>query len=386
MKALFAYGFLASTFVGFAVAQAPSGAGGSRSPQIVSPEVSADRKITFRIRAVKAEAVRVIGGDIPGNNRGAEMIKDTNAVWSATLGPVPAGTYRYNLNVDGVSVIDPRNPATSESNNNTWSLVTVPGSETCDTKDVPHGVVGAVTYYSKSLKVFRRMHVYTPPGYESGEGRFPVFYLLHGASDSDASWGTVGRAGFIMDNLIAAKQAKPMIVVMPAGHAGPFRAGGPRPAVDEFSRDFIEDIMPLVEKSYRVVSDRQHRAMAGLSMGGAQTLNIGVPHLEKFSYLGVFSSGIFGITGSRAGSTNASAGVVFEEQHRARLSDPKLKDGLKLFWFGTGKDDFLLETSRATVAMLRKHQFDVTYKETEGGHTWLVWRDYLADFAPKLFQ
>src|SRR5207247_838258 len=146
------------------------------------------------------------------------------------------------------------------------------------TKDVPHGAVSAVTYYSKSLGRFRRMHVYTPPGYESGQGKFPVFYLLHGAGDCDEAWTSVGRAGFILDNLIAAGKARPMVVVMPAGHPRPSGSGqrggaAARPAVDEFVQDFLSDIMPYAEKHYRVYSDGKHRAIAGLSMGGSQTLN-----------------------------------------------------------------------------------------------------------------
>lgn len=358
-----------------------------QGPRVISPEVSGDCKVTFRILAPKAEAVRLSAGDIPGVGQGAQMEKGTNGLWEVTLGPIRPGAYRYNFNVDGVAVIDPRNPATSESNNNTWSLVCVPGSDFMDTKEVPHGAVSELTYYSRALKRFRRLHVYTPPGYESGQGKFPVFYLLHGAGDSDASWSTVGRAGFILDNLIAAKKAKPMLVVMPAGHAGPFRMGGPRPAVDEFAEDFLKDIMPLVEKNYRVLPDRSQRALAGLSMGGGQTLNIGIPHLENFAYLGVYSSGVFGITGgNRFGGTNTPAGPTFEEQHRAKLDDAELKKGLKLFWFATGKDDFLIETSRATVAMFKKHGFEVVFKETDGGHTWINWRDYLNEFAPQLFQ
>jgi enterochelin esterase family protein len=281
-------------------------------------------------------------------------------------------------------VIDPRNPATSESNANTWSLVGVPGADFMDTRDVPHGAVAAVTYYSTSLKRFRRMHVYTSPGYESGKGRFPVFYLLHGAFDCDDSWTSVGRAGFILDNLIADKKARPMVVVMPAGHTGPFRFGGGRPPVDEFAQDFLNDIMPHIQKHYRVYTDRKHRAMAGLSMGGGQTLSIGIANLEKFAYLGVFSSGVFGITGGGPGG--APQGPSFEEQHKAVLDAAKLKQGLKLFWFATGKNDFLVETSRATVAMFKKHGFDVVYRETEGAHTWLVWRQYLNEFAPLLFR
>jgi len=142
--------------------------------------------------------------------------------------------------------------------------------------------------------------------------------------------------------------------------------------------------MPQMEKRYRVYTDRQHRAMAGLSMGGAQTLNIGIPQLDKFGYLGVYSSGIFGITGGPGGMQQP--GPSFEETNKAVLDDPKLKEGLKLFWFATGKDDFLVATSRATVEMFKKHKFDVVYKESEGGHTWDNWRDYLREFTPKLFQ
>jgi enterochelin esterase family protein len=343
--------------------------------------------ITFRILAPKSQSVRLTGGDIPGLGQGSQLTKGTNDVWEVTVGPINPGAYRYNFNVDSVSVIDPRNPATSESNNNTWSLVTVPGADWMDTKDVPHGAVASVTYYSTALKRFRRLHVYTPPGYELGKGKFPVFYLLHGAGDSDDSWTSVGRAGFILDNLIGARKAKPMLIVMPAGHVGAFRIGGPRPAVDEFSQDFLNDIMPLIEKNYRVHTDRKSRALAGLSMGGGQTLNIGIPNLEKFAYLGVYSSGVFGITGGgRGGSTNAPAGPSFEEQHRAKLDDAKLKKGLRLFWFATGKDDFLIATSRATVEMFKKHGFNVVFKETEGAHTWINWREYLNEFAPQLFK
>lgn len=359
-------------------------------PSVTSPEVSSDRRVTFRILAPKAQTVKLSGSDIPGNGQGAAMSQTTNGIWEVTLGPIDGGAYRYTFNVDGVSVVDPRNPTTSESNANTWSLVNVPGADFMDTKEVAHGASAEVTYYSKSLQRFRRMHVYTPPGYENGKGKFPVFYLLHGASDSDDSWSSVGRAGFILDNLIAAKKAKPMVVVMPAGHTsrfgfGPRTPGSGRPRVDEFLKDFTDDIMPYVDAHYRVRTDRESRAMAGLSMGGGHTLNIGIPHLDKFGYLGVFSSGVFGITGRGPGG-NAPSGPSFEEQNKAILDDPKLKKGLKLFWFATGKDDFLVETSRATVEMLKKHKFDVVYKETAGAHTWIVWRQYLNEFAPQLFQ
>jgi enterochelin esterase family protein len=359
-----------------------------RPPAFVSPEVSAERKVTFRIHAPKAEVVHLVSSDMPGTTTGVDMKKADNGVWEVTLGPVPAGAFRYVFDVDGIGVVDPRNPSTSESNTHSWSLVYVPGSDASDTKEVPHGAVACITYYSQALKRPRRMHVYTPPGYEKGEGKYPVLYLLHGATDSDTSWSTVGRAGFILDNLIAAGKARPMIVVMPAGHTGPFRFGPPADRtferqINEFGEDFVKDVRPFVEKNYRVVADRAHRAIAGLSMGGVQTLNVAFSHLDEYGYVGVFSSGVFGIAG---GFGSAAPNTQWEDQHKAVLDNAELKKGLRLVWFGIGERDFLVKTSDATVAMLKKHNFDVVSKQTAGGHTWINWRDYLHEFAPLLFS
>ena len=363
---------------------------GGPPPQVVSPEVGKDQKVTMRVLAPNATKVSLGSSDIPGIGQGAAMTKGENGVWEIAFEPgeLPAGAYRYNFQVDGVSVIDPRNPATSEANANTWSLVVVPGSEAFDTRDVPHGAVAELTYFSKSLKDFRRAHVYTPPGYEKGEGKYPVFYLLHGAFDSDDAWSTVGRAGMILDNLIAAGKAKPMIVVMPNGHVGQFSFGPGNSFEKQMSgmvEDFNSDLQPLIEKNYRVIADRDHRAIAGLSMGGAQTLDIATPRLKDFGYIGVFSSGIFGIAGSGPGAP-PQTGPSWEERHKAELDDAAVRAGVKLVWFATGNEDFLLETSRATVEMLKKHGFKVVYEEGTGGHTWLNWRDYLTTLAPKLFQ
>ncbi len=361
-------------------------------PSIVSPEVRADRSVTFRILAPKAESVKLAGGDIPNNGQGAAMTKGENGVWEVTMGPLDAGAYRYTFNVDGLTVIDPRSPAISESNNNVWSLVVVSGSDFMDTRDVPHGAVAAVTYHSSSLNRMRRMHVYTPPGYEAGRDKYPVFYLLHGSSDSDDSWTSVGRAGFILDNLIADKKAKPMVVVMPAGHTRPM---GPRvpgasgqSVTDEFVADLTTSIMPYIEKNYRVMTDRQSRAIAGLSMGGSQTLNAAIPRLDKFAYIGVFSSGLFNAGGARAGGAAPAqpAGPSWEEQHKAELENAGWKKGLKLLWFATGKDDRLIASTKSTVAMLESHGFKPVFIETPGGHTWLNWRNYMNDFVPQLFK
>ena len=258
----------------------------------------------------------------------------------------------------------------------------MPGAKFMDTLDVPHGTVAEVRYYSKELGKWQRMHVYTPPGFGTSQKRYPVLYLLHGAFDSDASWSTVGREADILDNLIADGRAAPMIVAMPAGHTGPFNLGGGGAAslgIDEFVREFERDIRPFVERSYPVQTGPKSTAVAGLSMGGAQTLEIAIKHLQDFGYVGVFSSGVLGAGGP---------GPIDDwgTKYAAQLDDKAARSSLKLLWFSTGKDDFLLGTTKATVALFEKHGFKPTFKESTGGHTWINWREYLNQFAPQLFK
>ena len=357
---------------------------GGAAPAVVSVEILPDRQVTFRISAPQANNVRFTSSDIFNLGPKSQMTKNDNGVWETTVGPLEPGAYRYNFNVDGVSTTDPQSPLISESNTHVQSLMYVPGSDLMDTKNVPHGAVAEITYYSTALSRFRRMHVYTPPGYEANQEKYPIFYLLHGAMDNDDAWTSVGRAGFILDNLIAAGKAKPMVIAMPAGHTnasnsmgGLMRgrsAGGAQPR-DEFFEDFVNDVMPYIEKNYRIITDRPHRAIAGLSMGGAQTLNVAFAHLDKFAYIGIFSSGIFG------NGTSA-----WEQSHLAALDNADLKKGLKLIWFSTGVEDSLISNTRATVEMLRKHGFEPVFKESPGAHTWINWRNYLIEFAPQLFQ
>ena len=388
--------------------QAPAqGRGGAPpAPTPTSPEVGTDRRVTFRVYAPDAQRVELRSpGDIPGvGGRGValpQLTKNSEGIWEETFGPVPAGAYRYVFVVDGMTVVDARNPMTSQTNTTVYSLAVVPGSDVFDTKNVPHGAVASVYYNSTALGGIRRAHVYTPPGYETSRDRYPVFYLLHGAGDVDDSWTSVGRAGFILDNLIAAGKAKPMIVVMPAGHTngagaalgakntpGPQEMPGIGSGPDPFVNDFMTDLLPYVEKTYRVLTDRQSRAIAGLSMGGNQTLNIAVPNLDKFAYIGVYSSGIIsGGRGAPPATTPAPPfGEAWEKQNLAALDNAANKRGLNLLWFSTGKDDFLIETTKNTVALLKKHGFNPVFHQSEGGHTWLNWRDYLSEFAPQLFQ
>jgi enterochelin esterase family protein len=228
------------------------------------------------------------------------------------------------------------------------------------------------------------MHVYTPPGYEKSTEKYPVLYLLHGASDSDNSWTSVGRANFILDNLIAAGKAKPMIIVMPAGHTGPFSftfaappAADGQPGIGNrgFEDEFAKDIRPYVEKHYRVAADRGSRAIAGLSMGGAQTLDIALANLKDYGYVGVYSSGLL--------FRNLEN---WERDNKEVLGDAAAKEGLKLFWFATGSQDFLIAQSRQTVELFKNQGFKPVFKESDGGHTWINWQQYLHEFAPQLFR
>jgi enterochelin esterase family protein len=386
--------------------------------------VTTDARVIFRIAAPKAEKVTLNAGDITvlfsGGGAGAitgtnittqmppeplpqgwpEFTKNESGIWEATIGPLPPGAYRYVFQVDGVRTLDPVNTRTAESLTNEWSLFTVPGVQTMDTGDVPHGAVAEIFYYSAVLKTTRRMHIYTPPGYEAGNAKYPVFYLLHGAGDTDDAWTSVGRAGFIFDNLLAEKKIKPMVVVMPAGHQPGVQFGapptGPAPTVNPFTDEFITDMLPYVEKHYRTINDRQHRAIAGLSMGGAQTLDIAFTHLGMFSQIGVFSSGavLGGGRGRAVTSTTTAAAPAppapprpdWEATHAADLDNASLKKGTKLIWLSTGKDDGLVAATKTTVDLLKKHGFDPVFIESPGAHSWFNWRNYLIEFTPQLFQ
>ena len=347
-----------------------------------SPNVLVDKRVVIQIYAPKASEVTV-SGDFPVASKPIALTKNEHGVWKVTLGPLPPDYYTYTLTVDGVRTMDPKNPFIKQGINSIENMMAVPGAETAfeDNKPVPHGEVREVWYPSTTLGMMRRMHVYTPPGYEKNNTKYPVFYLLHGAGDDDSGWNTVGRAGFIVDNLIAAGQAKPMLVVMPNGSIPlPPSAGTPNPQAMNniramFADEFLKDVMPVVEKTYRVLPNPANRAIAGLSMGGFQTLDLTLAHPELFSYVGVFSSGFFGNTIDEADTKYAKA-----------LNDPSFNKGKKLFWVRIGQDDFVMEANKKTLALLDKHNIKYQYKESGGGHTWINWRRYLNDFAPMLFK
>lgn len=347
-----------------------------------SPKVLDDKRVMIQIYAPKASEV-VVGGDFLSGGKPLSLAKNDQGVWSVLVGPLRPDYYSYTLTVDGVRTMDPKNPVIKQGISSLENMMAVPGAETAfeDNKSVPHGEVREVWYQSNTLGMERRMHVYTPPGYEKGNTKYPVFYLLHGAGDDDSGWNTIGRAGFILDNLIAAGKAKPMIVVMPNGSMPmPPSTGMPDANMmnrmrSMFADDFLKDIMPNVEKTYRTLPNRENRALAGLSMGGFQTLDVTLTHPELFDYVGVFSSGFFGATIDEA-----------ETKYAKALNDPSFNKNKKLFWVGIGKDDFVMDANKKTLALLDKHQIKYQYKETSGGHTWINWRQYLNEYVPMLFK
>ncbi|WP_420150645.1 esterase [Spirosoma sp.] len=373
-------GFYLTLCASVAVAQMPQ-----RTPTpndtLKSPKVLDDKRVVIQIYAPKATDV-MVGGDF-ASGKPMPLTKNDQGVWSVTLGPLKPDYYTYTLSVDGVRTMDPKNPVIKQGISSLENVMAVPGPETAfeDNRAVPHGEVREVWYSSNTLGMMRRMHVYTPPGYEKGNTKYPVFYLLHGGGDDDSGWNSVGRAGFILDNLIAAGKAKPMIVVMPNGSMPmPATSGMPDMNMmnrmrDLFASELLKDVMPFAEKNYRILTNAENRAIAGLSMGGFQTLDVTLTRPELFNYVGVFSSGFFGASADEADTKYAKV-----------LNDPNFNKGKKLFWVGIGKEDFVMESNKKTLSLLDKHNIKYQYKETEGGHTWINWRQYLNEYAPLLFR
>ncbi len=411
---------------------------GGRGAALRSPEIAADHKVTFRLRAPNATEV-LLNGDWP-DGRGVKMAKDDAGTWSATVGPLTPELWAYTFSVDGVSCLDTANAnhlrdGTRYSN---FFIIDGPLSENYGIKNVAHGNVSLVWYDSPTLANAspRRMYVYTPPGYDRGTQRYPVLYLLHGSGGDEDAWNNLGRASVILDNLIAAGKAVPMLVVMTNGNAnqkmgpgygdvpgqafgntgnpgevgvvGAFTAGrGAAPAApnaaappaapaaqagrgaqaapgapaapnagrgggggfgNAFPESLVNDVVPYVERNYRVIPNKDSRAVAGLSMGGGHTLTATNAHPDVFSYVGVFSMG-----------TNADVSDRLQALKNA---------GVKFYYVGHGKDDPVVRVAQGQnlASQLSKVGINYHYTESSGGHTWANWRIYLNEFAPSLFK
>ncbi len=360
---------------------------------IESAVVNNDNSVTFRFIAPDAKSVSVAGdfaekaednpvGGVVGTGL-IPMIKDKDGVWTLTTKPLESELYMYLFVVDGVATTDPNNPYVFRDYA-TVSNIFVVGNGQADlykVQDVPHGSLTHRWYNSKGLGMERRINIYTPPGYENSNKKYPVLYLLHGFGGDEDEWVNFGRATQILDNLIAQGKAEPMIVAMTNGHTAMEAAPGEssmgfyKPGREKDRADvegaFVEnfkDVIEFVESNYRVVPDKAHRAIAGLSMGGGHAINISRTYENTFDYIGVFSS--------------ASSG---EEEFDASLKK-QFDNGLELYWIGIGREDFLFERNKEFRARLDKMELDYTYLETDGGHVWKCWRIYLGEFVPLLFK
>ncbi len=343
-------------------------------PPIVSPEVHSDNTVTFRLRSPNAAAVNLA---LEGSKPEA-MQKDDTGLWTYTTPALNPDIYGYTFNIDGVGMMDPHNSLMKPNLISNSSAVDIPGPGLpWEVNDVPHGEVHHHFYRSASVGDHRDYYVYTPPGYSKSSTKYPVLYLLHGYSDDASGWSAVGRANIILDNLIAGNKAKPMIIVMPLGY-GPVDAVIPRSVkVDNFRNNlisfreaFLTEVIPQVEKEYRVDTRREARAIAGLSMGGAESLTTGLNNLDKFAWIASFS----------AGGMGEDYDVIFPKL------DQSANKQIKLLWIACGTEDRLIATNRKFRDMLSAKYVRFTPIETPGMHTWMVWRRNLANLAPLLFQ
>jgi enterochelin esterase family protein len=342
---------------------------GERPPPIFSPELLPDGSVKFRLRATNATSVKVTGQFGPET----ALTKNTQGVWSVTVPNVPSGVHEYRFVVDGLNILDPQNSWIKPQRWPGSSILHVPANPPApwDLQDIPHGTLHLHDYKSKALGKGRHLVVYTPPG---SNGRLPVLYLSHGYSDNEGSWSVHGKAHWIMDSLIAQKKAVPMIIVMMDAHplppgAGSFESYGSANSA-ALCNELAQDIIPLVESNYKVAAKPRSRAFAGLSMGGHHALTVAMNHHDKFSWIGAFSSAL--------PPTNSIA---------AGLNAPDaLNKDLKLFWIACGEKDFLFQRNKEFNSLLKDRGIRHEYVETEGDHSWPVWRRYLVEFAPKLFR
>jgi enterochelin esterase-like enzyme len=348
-------------------------------PPLVSPDVHPDRTVTFRFKDPNAQAVTF-------NLEGAKpvpMTKDDQGVWTVTTAALEPDIYGYSFVADGVGLLDPNNSSVKPNYLFLSNMVHVPGANPLpwEVADVKHGEIHHQFYKSAIIGDQRDLFVYTPPGYDAkGKTKYPVLYLLHGYSDDASGWTAVGKANVILDNLIAQGKAKPMIIVMTLGYGAPdiVIRGGPgfrdtnlrQRNFDNYRQALLTEVIPMVEHDYQVSTKQTDRAIAGLSMGGAESLYVGLNNPDKFAWIGAFSSG--GLT----------------EDFAAQFPEvtSKINSQIKLLWIACGTDDRLIEFNHKAIAWLKTKDVKLTPIETPGAHTWMVWRRNLIEFSSLLFR
>lgn len=369
--------------------------------QITSPEIQQDNSVIFRMLAPNSNLVQITGDFLPTEKKQSPMgeidmpgkvdlIKDNNGVWTYKTKELNPELYSYSFIVDGLTTKDPSNPFLIRDVASVTNIFIIGGGQAdlYKVNKIPHGTIARRWYDAPELGMNRRLTVYTPPGYEKSNQKYPVLYLLHGAGGDEESWISLGRTAQIMDNLIAENKAEPMIVVMPNGNVSQDAAPGegsdgfykpqfmaPKTMNGSYEGSFL-DIIKFIESNYKVKADKQHRAIAGLSMGGFHSMHISRYYPNYFDYIGLFSAAIM----PREDATAKVYSNIDE------TLNTQMKNGYKLYWIAIGNTDFLYKTNKEFREKLDKMGMKYTYVETEGGHIWKNWRTYLSEFAPKLFN
>lgn len=371
------------------------------TPQLISPEVNADKTVTFRLKAPDAEKVQVTGDFLPvqkiqtpyGEFDGpgvADLKKNSEGVWEFTTTPLSPELYSYIFLVDNLRMTDPSNVYQIRDVASVTNVFLIDGDYASSYKvsDVPHGTVSKVWYHSPTLDTDRRMTVYTPAGYEKGDRRYPVLYLLHGMGGDENAWTELGRAAQILDNLIAEGKAEPMIVVMPNGNVDMAAAPGesslgftpPTIALPKTMEGTYEthfpDIVKFVDSTYRTIPDKNHRAIAGLSMGGFHSLQISKEYPDMFDYVGLFSAAIL---------PDKKVSSPIYENLEEKLQK-QFEKSPALYYIAIGDKDFLYAANQEYRKLLDEKGYKYVYEESPEGHIWKNWRIYLSDFLPRLFS
>jgi enterochelin esterase-like enzyme len=350
-----------------------------RRQQVNSPEVNPDKTVIFRFRAPDAKEVKI---SVQFEKESKAMIRDSAGLWSITLGPVKPDIYPYSFIVDGIQVMDPNNVNYFPNERFKNSLVDIQGNPPLihSLQDVPHGKIAYRYYKSNSLNLIRNMVIYTPPGYEkNSKTKYPVLYLIHGMTDTEETWFKVGRVNLILDNLIAQGKAKPMIIVMPYANPNAELAkkskGTPVDVMntDLFGNDMLKDIIPFIENNYRVLKGSENRAIAGFSLGGRQTLAIGLVHPELFSWVCAFAPAIFSNDFEKTISDSYASPDLLNKQ-------------LKLLYISCGNEDSLYNSAVGFIEALKKKNIKHTTFLTGGGHTWMNCRLFITETAQLLFS
>lgn len=369
--------------------------------QIVSPQIQDSQSVTFRVFAPNADSVQVTGDflptvkiqtsygemDAPGK---ATLTKNDNGVWEYRSSSLDPELYKYTFIIDGITAVDHNNPFIMRDVASLFNIFIIDGAQAdlYKVNDIPHGTVGKYWYDSPGLGMDRRLTVYTPPGYETSNMEYPVLYLLHGAGGDEEAWTDLGRAPQIFDNLIAQGKAQPMIVVMPNGNVSQDAAPGhgkdgyykpqfmiPGTMNGRYEENFM-DIVHFVEATFRVKADKAQRAIAGLSMGGFHSMHISRYFPNTFDYVGLFSAAIM--------PREDATGKVYQDIDGTLQT--QMDNGLKLYWVGIGKSDFLYQSNVEFREKLDAMGMKYAYIESDGGHTWANWRIYLSEFVPQLFR